>query len=189
MKKQILGTAGVLTAGLLIGSAFSITTAANAADENATSVATTSATTDAATGTTAPTFTPGATDRPDVFGPNSVKPGESLVTGDSATKLTDAALAKFPGATVIRVENDSDGDKYEVHLKKADGSVVTVTFDENFKVTGDHEGFADPAKGGPAGSPQDDHGPRGPRGAGDNDGDGPAAGGFTAPTTGTTQST
>ena len=183
MKKQILGTAGVLTAGLLIGSAFSLTTAANAADENATSVATT--TSDSATGSTTPTFTPDATDRPDAFSATSVKPGESLVTGDAATKLTDAALAKFPGATVIRVENDSDGDKYEVHLKKADGSVVTVTFDANFKVTGTHEGFADPAKGGPAGGPKGGHGPRG---FGDNDGDGPAAGGFTAPTTGTTQS-
>ena len=183
MKKQILGTAGVLTAGLLIGSAFSITSAANAADETATSVATSTSTTDATTGTTAPTFTPGDSDRPDVFSSTSVKPGESLVTGDALTKLTDAALAKFPGATVIRVENDSDGDKYEVHLKKADGSVVTVTFDENFVVTGDHEGFGDPAKGGPAGGPRGDHGPR-DADDNDEDGDGPAAGGFTAPTTG-----
>lgn len=189
MKKQILGTAGVLTAGLLIGSAFSMTSAANAADENATPVATSTSATSATTGTTgttAPTFTtPDATDSPDVLGPNSVKPGESLVTGDAATKLTDAALAKFPGATVIRVENDSDGDKYEVHLKKADGSVVTVTFDESYNVTGDHEGFADPAKGGPAGGPKGGHGPRG---SGDNDGDGPGGAGWTAPTTGTTQS-
>ena len=178
MKKQILGTAGVLTAGLLIGSAFSLTTAANAADENATLVATTSSST---TDSTAPTFTPGDGERPDVFSAESVKPGESLVTGDAVSKLTDAALAKFPGATVIRVENDSDGDKYEVHLKKADGSVVTVTFDENFVVTGDHEGFGDRATGGPAGGKG-----HGPRGAGDNDGDGPAAGGFAAPTTGVT---
>lgn len=170
MKKQILGAAGLLTLGLVAGSSFAIT-GANAADSaavNATDSATTS------TSTTAPQFTPGADDanRPDVFSATSIKPGESLVTGSNATKLTDAALAKFPGATVIRVENDSDGDKYEVHLKKADGSVVTVTFDEDFKVTGDHEGFADPAKGGPAGGPRGDH-----------DGDGPAAGGFTAPTT------
>lgn len=176
MKKQILGTAGVLTAGLLIGSAFSLTTAANAADENATSVATTTSTSPDAT---TPTFTPGDGDRPDVFSAESVKPGESLVTGDAVTKLSDAALARFPGATIIRVENDSDGDKYEVHLKKADGSVVTVTFDQNFVVTGDHEGFADPAKGGSRG----DHGPRG---ADDNDGGGRAAGGFTAPSTGVT---
>lgn len=180
MKKQILGTAGVLTAGLLIGSAFSLTSAANAADENATSVTTTTST---STDATTPTFTPGDGDRPDVFSAESVKPGESLVTGDSLTKLSDAALAKFPGATIIRVENDSDGDEYEVHLKKADGSVVTVTFDQNFVVTGDHEGFADPAKGGPAGGPRGGHGPHD---ADDNDGGGPAGGGFTAPSTGVT---
>lgn len=152
MKKEILGAAGLLTVGLVAGSAFAIT-GANAAD-SATVNATTS------TSTTAPTFTPrdGAdANRPDVFSATSIKPGESLVTGSDATKLTDAALAKFPGATVIRVENDSDGDKYEVHLKKADGSVVTVTFDEDFKATGDHEGFGDPAKGGPAGGPRGDH--------------------------------
>jgi hypothetical protein len=170
MKKQILGTAGVLTAGLLIGSAFSLTTAANAADETATSVATT------------PTL-PNAADRADVFSTTSIKPGESLVTGDVESKIVAAAKAEVPGATVIRAENDSDGDTYEVHMKKADGSVVTVTFDADFKVTGTHEGFADPAKGGPAGGPQGGHGPRG---FGDNDGDGPAVGGFTAPTTGTT---
>ena len=183
MKKQILGTAGVLTAGLLIGSAFSLTTAANAADAATTPVA---ATTSSSADSSSSAAAPSAADRPDVFSATSIKPGESLVTGDSATKLTDAALAKFPGATVIRVENDSDGDKYEVHLKQADGSVVTVTFDENFKVTGDHEGFADPAKGGPAGGPQGGHGPRG---FDDNDGDGPSASGFTAPTTGTTGTT
>ena len=168
MNKNILGAAGLLTVGLVAGSAFAIT-GASAADTTATTSSTTS------TSTTAPAADD--TNRPDVFSTTSIKPGESLVTGDGLSKLTDAALAKFPGATVIRVENDSDGDAYEVHLKKADGSVVTVTFDENYTVTGDHEGFADPAKGGPAGGPH-----------GDNDGDGPAAG-FTAPTTdSTTQS-
>lgn len=184
MKKQILGTAGVLTAGLLIGSAFSLTTAANAADETATTAVATDSTTATPTDATTPTF-PNSADRPDVFSSTSIKPGESLVTGDVETKIVAAAKAEVPGATVIRAENDSDGDTYEVHMKKADGSVVTVTFDANFKVTGTHEGFADPAKGGPAGGPKGGHGPRG---FGDNDGDGPAAGGFTAPTTGTTQS-
>lgn len=182
MKKQILGTAGVLTAGLLIGSAFSLTTAANAADETAASVATTDSTAAATTDATTPTL-PNAADRPDVFSATSIKPGESLVTGDVESKIVAAAKAEVPGATVIRAENDSDGDTYEVHMKKADGSVVTVTFDADFKVTGTHEGFADPAKGGQAGGPQGGHGPRS---FGDNDGDGPAAGGFTAPTTGTT---
>jgi hypothetical protein len=170
MKKQILSAAGILTAGLIAGSAFSVTAAANAADEVGSVASTNSvATTDiaAATGTAAPL----QGDRPDVFSATSIKPGESLVTGDALDKIVAAAKAEVADATVIRAENDSDGDKYEVHMKKADGSVVTVTFDENFKVTGTHEGFADPAKGGPAGGPKGGHGL-------DGDNDGPAAGGF-----------
>ena len=173
MKKQLLGAAGLLTIGLVAGSAFAIT-GANAADNTTTSTVAT-ATTDSSTATTDATA---PADRPDVFSSTSIKPGESNVTGETKTKLEAAALAEVPGATVIRAENDSDGDVYEVHLKKADGSVVTVTFDADFKVTGTHEGFADASKGGPAGG----HGP-----AGDNDGDGPT---FQAPTTtgSTTQS-
>ena len=101
MNKNILGAAGLLTVGLVAGSAFAIT-GANAADSAAV-IATAS--------NTAPAFTPGDKDdanRPDVFSTTSIKPGESLVTGSDATKLTDAALAKYAGATVIRVENDSD---------------------------------------------------------------------------------
>lgn len=155
MKKQLLGAAGLLTIGLVAGSAFAVT-GANAADTTtATTVAT--ATTDSSTSSTATTDATAPADRPDVFSSTSIKPGESNVTGDTKTKLEAAALAEVPGATVIRAENDSDGDVYEVHLKKADGSVVTVTFDADFKITGTHEGFADPAKGGPAGG----HGPAG----------------------------
>lgn len=184
-KKKVLSAAAVLAAGLAVGSAFSISSA-NAADETTTPVASTNS---VATDTTASTTDANApklddANRPDVFSATSIKPGESLVTGDALDKIVAAAKAEVPGATVIRAENDSDGDKYEVHMKKADGSVVTVTFDENFKVTGSHEGFADPAKGGPAGGPAG----HGPRGAGDNDGDGPAAGGFQVQAPTTTQS-
>jgi uncharacterized membrane protein YkoI len=171
MKKQILSAAGILTAGLIAGSAFSVTAAANAADE-VNSVASTNsvATTDNAAATN-PAGVATDAKRPDIFSATSIKPGESLVTGDALDKIVAAAKAEVADATVIRAENDSDGDKYEVHMKKADGSVVTVTFDENFKVTGTHEGFADPAKGGPAGGPKGGHGL-------DGDNDGPAAGGF-----------
>ena len=46
-----------------------------------------------------------------------------------------AAEAAVPGATVIRAETDAQGAAYEVHLKKADGSEVTVKLDASFKVT------------------------------------------------------
>jgi hypothetical protein len=167
MNKNILGAAGLLTVGLVAGSAFAIT-GANAAD---------SAPVNASTSTSTTATTTDDENRPDTFSTTSIKPGESLLTGDALAQTTQAALAKYPGATVIRAENDSDGAEYEVHLKLADGSVATVEFDSSFKITGDHEGFADPAKGGPAGGPH-----------GDDDGDGPTAG-FTAPTTdSTTQS-
>ena len=60
---------------------------------------------------------------------------EALLTGDDATKAKAAAEAAVPGATSQRAETDADGDAYEVHMTKSDGSVVTVKLDSNFKVT------------------------------------------------------
>jgi hypothetical protein len=68
-------------------------------------------------------------------------PNETLLTGTTADKVTAAALAAVPGATVIRVETDSDGSPYEAHLKKADGSMVTVKVGKDFKVTSTQTGF------------------------------------------------
>jgi len=77
-------------------------------------------------------------------------PNETLLTGDTATKAKDAALAAVPGATVIRVETDSSGaGTYEAHLKKSDGTEVTVLMDSSFKVTSTVDGFGGP---GPQGS-------------------------------------
>ena len=76
-------------------------------------------------------------------------PGETLLTGDAAAKVTAAAQKEVPGATIIRVETDSDGATYEAHMQKADGSYVTVTFDKNFNVTGTEQGFGAPGPGAP----------------------------------------
>jgi hypothetical protein len=46
-----------------------------------------------------------------------------------------------PGATVLRVETDSEGSPYEAHMQKSDGSIVTVKVDSNFKVTETIDGF------------------------------------------------
>jgi hypothetical protein len=64
---------------------------------------------------------------------------EELLTGDTATKVREAALAKYPGATIQRLETDSDG-VYEAHLVTADGQRVTVEVGEDFAVTGTEEG-------------------------------------------------
>ncbi|HEY7135220.1 MAG TPA: hypothetical protein VIB48_09140 [Acidimicrobiia bacterium] len=75
-------------------------------------------------------------------------PNETLLTGTTADKVKAAALAAVPNATVIRVETDSAGSPYEAHLRKADGTEVTVKVDASFKVTGTESGFG----AGPQGS-------------------------------------
>jgi hypothetical protein len=76
---------------------------------------------------------------------------EQLLTGDNAAKVQAAALDAYPGATVQRVETDSDG-VYEAHLVTADGQPVIVAVDESFTVTGTQTG----GPGGPGGP---GHGP------------------------------
>jgi hypothetical protein len=87
---------------------------------------------------------------------------EKLLTGTTATKVRDLALAKYPGATIQRVETDSDG-VYEAHIVTKAGAQVNVQVGRDFTVTGIKTG-------GPGG--------------GDHDGDGPGMGGK-APTGGT----
>jgi hypothetical protein len=81
-------------------------------------------------------------------------PNETLLAGTTASKVRAAALKAVPGATVIRVETDSEGSPYEAHLRKADGSFVTVKIDKNFNVTATDDGFGGPHPGAaaPAGS-------------------------------------
>ena len=131
--------AGLVAGGLLAGSL-----TASAADS---------------TSTTTPGYAsgsqPGSTGSTDQSQPQ--RSDEKLLTGATADKVEKAALAKYPGATVVRIETDSDG-VYEAHLTTADGTPVTVEVDKSFTVTGTEEG----GFGG------------GHRG--DGDGDGPAAG-------------
>src|SRR5205807_1874701 len=68
-------------------------------------------------------------------------PGETLLTDGNATKVKQAALTKVPGATVLRVETDAQGSPYEAHLRKSDGSEVTVKVDKQFNATAVQSGF------------------------------------------------
>ena len=107
----------------------------------------TSSTSSSTSSSGAPTGTPpsGAPDPATL----SHGPGETLLTGTELTQATAAAEAAEPGATVVRAETDSSGDAtYEVHMKKTDGTYVTVELDSSFKVTGTETGFGP----GPAGS-------------------------------------
>lgn len=95
-----------------------------------------------------------------------VRSDEKAVSADVAAKLKAAALKAVPGGTVYRVETDGDGDAYEAHMTKADGSLVTVKFDKNYAVTGVEDGMG---AGGPGGG-------RGHGGPGNGSGGAPNAG-------------
>jgi hypothetical protein len=78
--------------------------------------------------------------------------GETPLSGTTAGKVKAAALAKYPGATIDRLETDSDG-VYEAHVTTKAGADVIVQVGKAFTVTGTQTGG----------------------GHGDHDGDGPAA--------------
>jgi uncharacterized membrane protein YkoI len=60
---------------------------------------------------------------------------KGLLTGDSASKVRAAALARVPGGTIERLETDGDGHAaYEAHMTNADGDRVTVYVNAQFEV-------------------------------------------------------
>lgn len=77
--------------------------------------------------------------------PDPTKPGghvgangktEEALSSDVAAKVKAAAEAKVSGGTVERVETDVDfGSPYEAHVRKSDGSEVTVLVNKDFQVT------------------------------------------------------
>ena len=126
----------IITAAAALGVSVGVAGLAGAATDGSST-----ATPAVAAATTTPgTTTPGTGTPPD---PSTMKqgPGETLLTGDTAAKVTAAAKTALPGATVIRVETDSGGAVYEAHMQKADGTRVTLKFDSNFKVTATEDGF------------------------------------------------
>jgi hypothetical protein len=58
---------------------------------------------------------------------------ESL-TGDAATRASEAALAATGGGTVVAIESEGGGAGYEVEIRKADGSEAEVELDKDFNV-------------------------------------------------------
>ena len=136
-RRRWLGSASLVAVGLLAGGILAGSQIAGAA-----------------TGTSAtPVVASNRQGRP-AGNPATMKhgPGETLLTGDAAANVTAAAEKAVPGATIIRVETDSDGDAYEAHMQKADGSFVTVRLDKDFKVTGTETGFGGPGPGAPPSS-------------------------------------
>jgi uncharacterized membrane protein YkoI len=141
------------------GSSSTDTTAAGASTAVTSTATAGTATSDAAAATTATTATgtaPGTATAPDSTKPwGNQRSDETLLTGDTLTKVQAAAVAKASSdATVVRVETDADGNAaYEVHMVKADGTLSTVYVDESFTVVSVQDG--------PAGGGHGDH-QRGP---------------------------
>jgi hypothetical protein len=132
-------TAGLVAAGLVAGGVLAGSLTANAA------------TTDTST-----TSTPAAVSSAAPAQPTNPNPGdpskpqrsdETLLTGDTAAKVKAAALAKYPNATIVRVETDSDG-VYEAHITSG-GTPMIVQVGKDFTVTGTQTGG--PGGGGPGG--------------------------------------
>jgi Peptidase propeptide and YPEB domain len=72
---------------------------------------------------------------------------ETLLTGDTKSKVQAAAEAKLPGATVVRVETDADGNAaYEVHMVQQDGTPATVYVDKQFGVVSVQTGMPAPPR-------------------------------------------
>jgi hypothetical protein len=78
---------------------------------------------------------------------------ETLLTGDTAAKVRQLALAKVPGGTIVRVETDADGHAaYEAHMVKADGTPVTVYVNKQLEVVSVETGMPGPPGQAPAAS-------------------------------------
>ena len=68
-------------------------------------------------------------------GPRGRRPDEGLLTGDTASKVRAAALARVDGGTIERVETDADGHAlYEAHMLDANRGRVTVYVNADFDV-------------------------------------------------------
>ena len=60
---------------------------------------------------------------------------ETLLTGDTADKVKEAALGAASGRTIVRIETDADGHAaYEAHMTRADGTPITVYVSKDFGV-------------------------------------------------------
>ena len=112
-------TAGAVALGVALGS-YGIASAASGSTTTSSSATPSTP----ATATAAPQAAP--------QGWGAQRSDETLLTGDTAAKVKEIALAKEPGATVVRVETDADGHAaYEAHVIKSDGTFATVYVDKD----------------------------------------------------------
>ena len=198
---------GLVSVGVVTGAVIAATGFASAADNTTTPApASQSQQSEDSNGTTQTPDRPGAPDGHDMN-----RPAEEPLTGDTATKVEAAVMAKYPGATIERMEKDANGEGvFEAHIIKADGTDAVVFLDTSFAVTGEKVCGPDGGPhGGPQGGPRSEgpghegpghkepghegHGPMGGPGnegpghggPSDEDGDGPASPSSLAPSAST----
>jgi hypothetical protein len=137
-KKRWAGAVGLLAAGLISGGVLASTLSASASS------------TPAATGSTVSSPNSGDARPPGPGGAQPIRSDEKSVSSATAATLRAAALNAVPDGTVYRIETDAGDGSYEVHMTKAGGSLVTVKFDNNLKVTKVENGMGagDPAPAG-----------------------------------------
>jgi len=137
-KKKWMGAVGLLAAGAISGGVLVTALSASASDNSSASSAST---------VSSPS---GNARMPGPGGAQPVRSDEKSVSSATAATLRAAALKAVPGGTVYRIETDAGDGVYEVHMKKADGSLVTVKFNKNLKVTKVESGMGagDPAPAG-----------------------------------------
>ncbi len=135
-KRGWASAAGLLAAGVIAGGV--LTSALSASASDTASTASASTVSSSGSGAGRPSFPGGA--RP-------VRPDEKSVPAATAATIRAAALKAVPGGTVYRIETDAGDGAYEAHMRKADGSLVTVKFARNLTVTKVESGMGagDPA--------------------------------------------
>lgn len=140
MNRTYASAAGLLTAGALTGAILTGTLTANAAT---TSSASSTSSTSSAAATASPTAPANN------FSSTPVRSDESAVSSSLAATLSQKAAAKT-GGTVYRVETDAGDGTYEAHVRKSDGTLVTVKFDAKGAITAVEAGMGngDPAPAG-----------------------------------------
>lgn len=198
---------GLVSAGVVTGAVIAATGFASAADNTTAPAPSTQS--EQSADSNGSTQEPNRTGSPGGHGMK--RSAEEALTGDTATKVEAAVMAKYPGATIKRTEKDAgDEGVYEAHIIKADGTNAVVFLDASFAVTGEKDCGPDGGPhGGPQGGPRSEgpghegpghkepehegHGPMGGPGhegpghggPSDEDGDGPAAPSSPAPSAST----
>ncbi len=87
-------------------------------------------------------------------------PRGDQLTGDTAAKVKAAALAKVPGATVLRSESGGPySTPYHAHIKTSDGKLQVVLVDSSFNATAVQADNGPGRRGGPGGGGRGGHGP------------------------------